>query len=226
MTATPHHYGTPARGVTSSDVDQAADALLRAGKRPTVEKIRAIIGSGSPNTVGPLLDAWWKRLAGRLDAGPAAFHRLPVSVAHVAEALWMQALEEGRRRALLEQRMTDSALAQDKERLEVRSHVLTLREGEMEARIQDRDRTNSELREQLALLTGMLKKEQATRGAVARRLSTVEAELSAARQVEAPVRAVGPKRRKMELKSVHRVREPAAKRKHPTTPKQRRQRNR
>lgn len=206
MITTPQPYGTPARGVTSSDVDQAADALLRAGKRPTVEKIRAIIGSGSPNTVGPLLDAWWKRLAGRLDAGPAAFHRLPVSVAHVAEALWMQALEEGRRRALLEQRMTDSALAQDKERLEVRSHVLTLREGEMEARIQDRDRTNSELREQLALLTRMLKKEQATRGAVARRLSTVEAELSAARQVKAPVRAVGPKRRKMVLKSVRRVR--------------------
>ena len=206
MITTPQPYGTPARGVTSSDVDQAADALLRAGKRPTVEKIRAIIGSGSPNTVGPLLDAWWKRLAGRLDAGPAAFHRLPVSVAHVAEALWMQALEEGRRRALLEQRMTDSALAQDKERLEVRSHVLTLREGEMEARIQDRDRTNSELREQLALLTVMLKKEQATRGAVARRLSTVEAELSAARQVKAPVRAVGPKRRKMVLKSVRRFR--------------------
>jgi hypothetical protein len=206
MIATQQPYGIPVRGVTSSDVDQAADALLRAGKRPTVEKIRAIIGSGSPNTVGPLLDAWWKRLAGRLDAGPAAFHRLPVSVAHVAEALWMQALEEGRRRALLEQRMTDSALAQDKERLEVRSHVLTLREGEMEARIQDRDRTNSELREQLALLTGMLKKEQATRGAVARRLSTVEAELSAARQVKAPVRAVGPKRRKMVLKSVRRVR--------------------
>jgi hypothetical protein len=35
---------------------------------------------------------------------------LPVSVAQVAEALWMQASEEGRRRALSEQRMTDSAL--------------------------------------------------------------------------------------------------------------------
>jgi hypothetical protein len=76
---------------------------------------------------------------------------LPVSVAQVAEALWMQASEEGRLRALSEQRMTDSAL-----------------------------------------VTGMLKKEQATRGAAARRLSTVEAELSTARQVKAPVRAVGP----------------------------------
>src|SRR3979490_3381241 len=132
MTETLKSYGTPARGVTSSAVSQAADALLRAAERPTVEKIRATVGSGSPNTVGPLLDAWWKRLAGRMDTGPAAFHRLPESVAHVAEALWMQALDEGRRRALLEQRMTDRALAQDKERVELRSHVLTLREGEME----------------------------------------------------------------------------------------------
>ena len=147
--------------MTSSDVEQAADALLRAGKRPTVEKIRAIIGSGSPE-----------------------------------------------------------------ERLEVRSHVLTLREGEMEARIQDRDRTISELREQLALLTGLLKKEQATRDVVARRLSTVEAELSAVRQVKTPVRASGVARRKTALKSVRRVRKPAAKRQRSTTPRNRRQRNR
>src|SRR5271170_7643333 len=140
MTETPIRYGDLVRGVSSSDVSQAADSLLRVGERPTVERVRAAIGSGSPNTIGPLLDSWWKRLAGRLDAGPAAFHRLPESVAHVAEALWLQALEEGRRRALLEQRMTDRALAQDRERLEVRSHVLTLREGELDARLKDRER--------------------------------------------------------------------------------------
>jgi hypothetical protein len=180
MSETPPRYGDPARGITRADVSQAADALLRAGERPTVEKIRATVGRGSPNTVGPLLDAWWKRLAGRLDAGPAAFHRLPESVAHVAEALWMQALEEGRRRALVEQRMTDRVLAQDKERLELRSHVLTLREGEMEARLQDRDRTISELESRVQMLTGLLQKEQASRNAVARQLSAVERKLSAA----------------------------------------------
>ena len=122
--------------------------------------------SGSPNTVGPLLDTWWKRLAGRLDAGPAAFHRLPESVAHVAEALWMQALEEGRHRALIEQRMADRARAHDKERLDLRSHVLTIREGEMEARLQDRDRTIAELESRIQMLTGLLQKEQASRDSV------------------------------------------------------------
>src|SRR6267154_6656634 len=65
MSETPPRYDDPARGITRADVSQAADALLRAGERPTVEKIRAAVGHGSPNTVGPLLDAWWKRLAGR-----------------------------------------------------------------------------------------------------------------------------------------------------------------
>src|SRR5216684_5422681 len=210
MTETLKPYGVPARGVTSSDVSQAADALLRAGERPTVEKIRTAIGSGSPNTVGPLLDAWWRRLAGRLDAGPAAFHRLPESVAHVAEALWMQALEEGRRRALLEQRMTDRALAQDKERLELRSHVLTLREGEMEARLQDRDRTIRALEDRLHGLTGMLQKEQASRDAVTRRLSVIETELLTTRQVN--VSAPGTRHLKTGVKSLHRTKRPPLKR--------------
>src|ERR1700735_1104929 len=87
-------YGGPSRGITQSDVSYAADSLLRAGERPTIEKVRAKIGTGSPNTINPMLDTWWKTLSARLDSGPAALHRLPESIAHIAEAMWMQALEE------------------------------------------------------------------------------------------------------------------------------------
>ena len=228
MTAAPTPYGTPNRGVNLGDVSQAADALLRTGERPTVEKIRAAIGRGSPNTVGPLLDAWWKRLAGRLDSGPAAFHRLPESVAHVAEALWMQALEEGRRRALAEQRMTDRALAHDKERLELHSHVLTLREGEMEARLQDRDRTISELESRVRIVTGLLQKEQASCNAVERRLSEVEGELSAAGHVSpaTPKQTSDARRGKNDVNVAHRTKLPAAKRKQTTMARKRKQTNR
>jgi hypothetical protein len=31
-----------------------------------------------------VLDEWWARIADRLDSGPAALHRLPEPVAHVA----------------------------------------------------------------------------------------------------------------------------------------------
>ena len=76
----PPQQATDSRGITSTDVDRAADALLREGERPTIEKVRLKIGRGSPNTINPLLDTWWSRLAGRLDAGPAALHRLPEPV--------------------------------------------------------------------------------------------------------------------------------------------------
>jgi hypothetical protein len=155
--------GPPPRGVTQSDVSHAADSLLRAGMRPTIDKVRAKIGRGSPNTINPMLDAWWKTLSARLDSGPAALHRLPETVAHVAEALWMQALEEGRRRAHQELKTSERVAADHQQNLEVRSHVLTLREGELDSRLRDRDRTIEDLNLRLRELTGALRKEQATR---------------------------------------------------------------
>jgi hypothetical protein len=160
----PHRLlGPPPRGITQSDVSHAADSLLRAGERPTIEKIRAKLGKGSPNTINPMLDAWWKTLSTRLDSGPAALHRLPESIAHIAEALWIQALEEGKRRATLEQRDSARLAELDQQRLELRSHVLTLREGELDSRLRDRDRTIEELNVRLRELNAALRKEQATR---------------------------------------------------------------
>jgi hypothetical protein len=169
--------GPSPRGITQSDVSHAADSLLRAGMRPTIDKIRAKLGRGSPNTINPMLDAWWKTLSARLDAGPAALHRLPETVAHVAEALWMQALEEGRRRAHLELKASEHLSHQLEQNLEVRSHVLTLREGELDSRLRDRDRTIEDLNLRLRELTGLLRKEQATRELLSRQI----AELRSAR---------------------------------------------
>jgi hypothetical protein len=159
----PRRIGPPPRGITQSDVSHAADSLLRSGVRPTIDKVRAKIGRGSPNTINPMLDAWWRTLSVRLDSGPAALHRLPETVAHVAEALWMQALEEGRRRAQQELKTSANLSNQLQQNLEVRSHVLTLREGELDSRLRDRDRTIEDLNLRLRELTGLLRKEQATR---------------------------------------------------------------
>lgn len=139
----------PSRGVGAADVERAADALLRAGERPTVERVRQKIGRGSPNTINPLLDAWWKRLAGRLDAGPAALHRLPEVVLHTAEALWLHALQEARIRVRQELGVEDRRISQTEQALQVRSHVLTLREGELDRRLQDRDGEIALLRQRI-----------------------------------------------------------------------------
>lgn len=54
------------RGVQQEDVWGAADALVAEGLRPTIERVRQKIGRGSPNTVSPILDAWFATLGSRL----------------------------------------------------------------------------------------------------------------------------------------------------------------
>ncbi|GAB6196710.1 DNA-binding protein [Lysobacter xanthus] len=90
-----------ARGITQSDVDRAADALLAQGERPTVDRIRQFLGTGSPNTVTRLLDVWWKALGGRLavSAEKVAMPEAPASVAALASQFWEQALAESREQA-------------------------------------------------------------------------------------------------------------------------------
>jgi len=50
--------------VTQAEVDQAAQALLRAGFPPYPTLVRIVVG-GSNSTVGPKLRDWWQRIAPR-----------------------------------------------------------------------------------------------------------------------------------------------------------------
>jgi peptidoglycan hydrolase CwlO-like protein len=74
------------------------------------------------------------------------------------------------------------ASTDDKQHLAVRSHVLSLREGELESRLRDRERTQATLEAQLQELTLLLKKEQATRESQARRIAALEADLLSERK--------------------------------------------
>lgn len=83
------------RGIQSEDVVQAADALIAEGLRPTIERVRQKMGRGSPNTVSPLLDAWFATLGGRLGLDGAQQERgkqLPEPVQQAATQLWEAAL--------------------------------------------------------------------------------------------------------------------------------------
>ena len=165
------------RGISAADVDHAADSLLRAGQRPTIEKVRAKIGRGSPNTINPLLDAWWSHLAGRLDAGPAALHRLPEPVLLAAEGLWLQTLDEARKRATTEQGSRRASLTRDAREIDLRAHVLSIRESELRDRIAQAEGRASQLAIEIEALTTLLRKEQAFRLAAERRLVAAQSEL-------------------------------------------------
>src|SRR6202161_909045 len=86
------------------DVQRAADALLRLGRKPSVAAIREHLGGGSPNTITPLLAKYWEKLGSRLGDGPGSLERVPEALARVTELLWRRALEEaGERLKILQE---------------------------------------------------------------------------------------------------------------------------
>ena len=102
-----------ATGITESDVWTAADALLLEGARPTIERVRQKIGRGSPNTVSPYLETWFKALGARI-RDPRAFasqEAVPDPVAQAAARLWDAALELARAEQAAAQRDAQAELA-------------------------------------------------------------------------------------------------------------------
>ncbi len=87
------------RGITEQEVWKACDVLLLEGARPTIERVRQKLGRGSPNTVSPMLETWFKHLGGRI-ADPGSFSTppaLPDPVHQAARHFWEVAQAEARR---------------------------------------------------------------------------------------------------------------------------------
>jgi len=87
------------RGITENDVLTACDALLVSGSRPTIERVRHHLGRGSPNTVGPHLDTWFKGLGARIQdsAAFATPSGVPDPIHAAASHLWEAAQAEATR---------------------------------------------------------------------------------------------------------------------------------
>ena len=45
-------------GVTFDDIAQAADLIETQGEKPTVDRVREVLGTGSKSTIAPLLKRW------------------------------------------------------------------------------------------------------------------------------------------------------------------------
>ena len=80
------------KGITQDQVNAAADALVTAGERPTVEKIRARLGTGSPNTVTRMLEVWRQGLALRLQDA-LSVPELPADVGNAMTGVWRLAVD-------------------------------------------------------------------------------------------------------------------------------------
>ena len=134
------------RGITENDVWQAADAILLEGARPTIERVRVKIGRGSPNTVTPYLETWFRTLGARI-TDPMAFSAppaLPDPISEAAKHFWESALAAARAEGA-------AALEADRADLATVSRNLDAERAEFRA---DLTRINSQLqaKEEAALL--------------------------------------------------------------------------
>jgi chromosome segregation ATPase len=95
-------------GITQNQVNQAADAILATGENPTVEKVRAELGTGSPNTITRMLDSWRGQLGERLRR-LSAIPEVPDAVGQAMLELWRLATEHAER--AIDERFTNERAA-------------------------------------------------------------------------------------------------------------------
>ncbi|KWT97687.1 MULTISPECIES: DNA-binding protein [unclassified Variovorax] len=125
------------RGIQESQVWEAADALVHEGLRPTIERVRQKIGSGSPNTVSPMLERWFATLGKRLDGRGANLadgeaHQLPLAVVQAAKLFWEAARREADQVQIQKTEAARRELELQREALAQKESELTQREASFE----------------------------------------------------------------------------------------------
>ncbi len=81
----------PRPGITQEQVSEAADALLREGKSPSVIHVRDHLGTGSPNTITRFLAQWKEHNAHQQ---PDVLPAMPEPVESVMRQVWGVAWRE------------------------------------------------------------------------------------------------------------------------------------
>lgn len=126
------------RGVQQDEVWAAADALIAEGLRPTIERVRQRLGRGSPNTVSPMLEAWFGTLGKRLGVTELQndLKGIPPIVSQSISKIWEVALQEAHIEAGQNVAKVNEGLALERAELDEREaklthHDLVLNEREM-----------------------------------------------------------------------------------------------
>ncbi|WP_284335826.1 DNA-binding protein [Comamonas sp. NoAH] len=155
------------RGVQEADVWAAADALLAQGHKPTIEKVRMHMGRGSPNTVAPMLDAWFSTLGARLGLNQQTQelrNSVPTEVLEAAQSLWSHALQHAQEVAQQTLETRERAAAESETKLEA-----------LKSRLQQREEG---LQQQRNAMDAALKLAQAQREDLSRRLDEMQQQLT------------------------------------------------
>lgn len=167
------------RGIQESQVWEAADALVHEGLRPTIERVRQKIGSGSPNTVSPMLERWFATLGKRLDGRGANLadgeaHQLPLAIVQAAKLFWDAARREADQVQVQKTEAARRELELQHEALVQKASELTQRETSFEEKRLAIDEALASSRQAVAAIEAQMHTQQQES---ARLLSDSEAEV-------------------------------------------------
>jgi hypothetical protein len=216
MSQEPAEYRVPGRpGLTLSEVSRVCDDMLKRGERPTIEKIRKVLG-GSPNTITTLLDTWFDKLGERLERGTAAFERIPARLALNVEEFFLTILDEARALARAEQDANHDSAAKREAEVSQREHVLLLRDKEMKGLLEQRDRMIDLLEQELTDKRTFAEKILATKDSLEREARELKITV-ATLQAKLAATLAAPRRRAPRVKRAAATRKAAVRKARPKT---------
>ena len=169
--------------ITEKDVWKAADEVLQAGERPTIERIRSRLGRGSPNTVNEHLNTWYTQLSSRIrdleSFTPAS--SIPEPVGQAARHFWEVAQSVAREESAAALTDERAALSEEQQRLANLASDLQAREKSFESR-------SAALAEALALSRGQLEAAGSRATALEEAFRGLQDDLNQARRLELDLR--------------------------------------
>lgn len=177
-----------ARGITDEDVWAAADALLRDGEQPTIERVRLHLGRGSPNTVGPHLKTWFKQLSerharlGGAEQGGAS--GLPAPLLRAAGQLWEAALASAHDEWADAAAQERAAVAKQREFVDAERAALRQERDRLQSRETDLLAAADAAREQAAAAEARLQAAEAQLRESRTALNAAQSQLAASRDRE------------------------------------------
>jgi Plasmid replication region DNA-binding N-term len=161
--------------ITYAQIEHAATEILKTGARPTIQRVRNVLGDGSARTILDGLNRYWRDLGNQVAGTPDTLRRLPAAVADLAEGSWQRALSLAVEDARATSTHAEGHLFRLKSPLELHAHTLSQREVELDELLRARERSVKELEEHLRAALSTLTNRDV-------RITAIESRLLAAQQ--------------------------------------------
>jgi hypothetical protein len=179
---------------------QAAERILKSGRRPTVEGVRELLGGGSPNSVTAYLNDWYRELGTRLAAADPPIAGLPADAIALLGELWRLAAKsrDGVTDGAAREEATERLRAAEHDALAAQRKVLETLNQELQRHRASAEKALAETRAMLARREAALDEERARAAALEQTLAqtTLELEVSRERLRLAAARAPAAPRRR------------------------------